>query len=275
MSTNPTYDELRRDACELAAIGVRTAKALFGKVGVARKKDDTPVTEADHAAQEAILAALAERHPAHAVLTEEVVASPGRHAALSASDYCWIVDPIDGTRNFCRGVGIWSTAVAVLHRGRPVAGAIQDAVSGQAYHAAAGQGAWFGEQRLKLVDRPVDSDTTLAISSFRRRKIPPAVRAWMDRFLFRNTGSLCLHLAWVAAGLYDAAYAWECKLWDLAAGALLVEEAGGVVTDHDGRPVWPVAVAAYDGSDLPMLAGPPGMHGLLLNDLHSSGQATR
>ena len=269
MTTQCDYAELRRTACRLAELGVLTARPFFGKVGSTRKADDTPVTEADHAAQAAILDALARLHPAHAVLTEEIVARPQQHAAAGAAEFCWVVDPIDGTRNFGRGVGLWSTSVAVLQDGRPVAGAVCDATNERTYSASVSEGAFVGTQQLRLRDRPIDGDTTIAISSLRRRAMPAAVRGWLDCYLYRNLGSLCLHLAWVAAGLFDAAYAWECKTWDVAAGSLLIEQAGGLVTDHAGNPIWPVDVAKYRGEDLPILAGPPAMHARLLQDLRS------
>ena len=265
-------DVLRITACRLAELGAHEAVRFFGKVTVSRKADDTPVTEADQAGQEVILAELGRAYPSHAVLTEEEMTRPDRHAAAATSEYCWVIDPIDGTRNFGRGLGVWSTSVAVLRGGRPIAGAIYDATTGKVYSASAGSGAFCGAQPMILVDRPVDSDTTLAIASFRRREIPPVVRAWMDRYSFRNLGSLCLHLVWVAAGLLDVAYAAECKAWDIAAGGLLIEEAGGVVTDHQGRAIWPLDVVQYGREDTPIIAGSPQMHARLLGDLHDKAE---
>lgn len=271
MATDPPLEELLQAVRDLVVIGGRTAAGFFGRVSMSRKSDDTPVTQADHAVQEVILAALAQRYPAHAVLCEEPIARPQRHAA-AAAEYCWVVDPIDGTRNFGRGARLYSTAVAVLHNGRPVAGAIHDAAGGETYSASLGCGAFRDAQRLRLTDRATDYNTTLAIGSFRRRPIPPVVRGWMDQYLYRNLGSLCLHLALVAAGCLDAAYAVECKLWDVAAGALLIEEAGGIVTGHLGRPLWPMDMAAYRNADMPVLAGTVSMHRRLLADLQATGE---
>jgi myo-inositol-1(or 4)-monophosphatase len=273
MAANLHAEDLRLAACRLARLGADEARRYFGRVVISRKGDDTPVTEADHAAQGAILDVLADEHPTHAVVTEEFVARPERHAACAAAEYCWVIDPIDGTRNFGRGVNIWSTSVGVLRDGRPVAGAVHDATAGRTYSAAAGAGAFCDDQRMVLGDRALDSDTTVAFSSFRRRPIPPVVRGWMDHYLARNFGSLCLHLAWVSAGLVDAAYALEAKLWDLAAGSLLIEEAGGVITDHQGGAVWPVDVAHYAAEDVPILAGTKLMHARLIPDLRAD-QAT-
>lgn len=265
-------ETLCETAVVLAQIGGQTAAKYFGKVVATRKADDSPVTVADHAAQEAILSALAHRHPSHSILVEEDVVRPDRHAALMASDYCWIVDPIDGTRNFSRGVRVYATSIAVLHEGRPVAAAIFDATSEVVYSASLGGGAFRGPDRIQLSDRPIDHDTTVAVGSFRRRAVPRAVRGWLDHFLLRNFGSTSLHLAWVATGLVDAAYSAECKLWDIAAAGLLIEEAGGIVTDHAGRLLWPVELGGYGGQDLPVLAGTATMQSHLLATLRMDAQ---
>lgn len=267
MLGEPELIELRSTARTLARLGGQTARRFFGRVVASRKPDDTPVTDADHAAQQAILDVLARRHPTHAILVEETVPRPERHAVIEDAEYCWVIDPLDGTRNFARGIAVYATSVAVLHRGAPVAGAVYDATTGRTYSAAHGQGAFVEDERLDLRSQPLNSDTTVMISSFRRRAIPAAVRRWMDAYLFRNLGSLCLHLVWVAAGSAEAAYALECKLWDLAAAALIIEEAGGLATDHAGQPLWPIDPAAYDRADMPILAGSSFMHARLLSSL--------
>jgi len=262
---NPS--DLRQTACALARLGCQTAGQSFGRAVVSRKADDTPVTQADHAAQAAILDVLAERFPDHAVLVEEELVDPQRHADRASAEYCWVIDPVDGTRNFARGVGVYATSVAVMQGEEPLACAVFDATTQRVYSAARGQGAFLEDQPLVLHDRPVDSDTVVMISSFRSRPIPDAVRAWMDSYLFRNQGSLCLHVAWVAAGLADAAYALECKLWDIAAVALIVQEAGGVISNHEGGSLWPIHPSAYHDEDIPILAGTPTMHARLLASL--------
>ncbi len=265
-------DELRETAIVLAQLGGQTAARYFGKVTASRKADDSPVTEADHAAQEVILSALGHRYPAHSILVEEHVARPDRHAALAGSDYCWIVDPIDGTRNFSRGVKIYATSIAVMQGGHPIAGAIYDATADVVYSAVRGGGAFRGDDRIVLGDRPIDRDTTIAVGSFRRREVPPAVRGWLDHFLLRNFGSTSLHLAWVAAGLVDAAFSGECKLWDIAAAAPFINEAGGLATDPIGRELWPIDVVTYGGEDLPVLAGTRTMHTRLVSTLRVNTQ---
>lgn len=269
------HDDLRQTAVELARLGGEMAASWFGRVTSTRKADGTPVTEADHAVQEAILAVVGERHPDHAILVEEAVPRPERHRAAADADYCWVVDPIDGTRNYARGMDVYAVSVAVLRAGEPVAGAVFDATGNAVYSAVRGGGAFFEDKPLRSVDRPIGRDTTVALSSFRHRPMPQAVRPWLDAYLFRNLGSLCLHLVRVASGIMDAAYARECKLWDIAAGSLLITEAGGRITSGDGSALWPIDVAHYDGEDLPMLAGTPTMHARLLQSLQQSNDESR
>ena len=190
MTIDQDANELRRIACTLARLGHDTARRFFGEAVTSRKADDTPVTQADLAAQAAILDVLAARFPAHAVLAEEELVHPQRHAAIGSADLCWVIDPLDGTRNFSRGVGVYATSVAVMDGSGPVAGAVFDATTGRVYSAARGEGAFLDERPLVLQDRAVDSDSVVMLSSFRRRAIPAAVRAWMDEYLYRNQGSL-------------------------------------------------------------------------------------
>ena len=267
MEARPDVEALRLAAGELARTGGTLARRFLGKVRATRKPDNSPVTPADTAVQEAILAILAQRFPDHAILVEEEVADPSRHAQIARAEYCWVIDPIDGTRNFARGMPVYCTSVAVLHRGQPIAGAIHDATQDVVYSASRGGGTFRGNAPVRLADRPIDVDTTIAISSIRKSPIPTSVRSWLDQYLFRNIGSLCLHMVWVAAGLTDAAFSLESKIWDIAAGALQIEESGGVVTDHAGNSLWPADLANYRGDDVPMLAGTPTMHRRLLDSL--------
>ncbi|RIK66567.1 MAG: hypothetical protein DCC65_09450 [Planctomycetota bacterium] len=267
MKSNEEPSALRDFACELARLGGRTAGRLFGKVSVHRKADNSPVTDADHITQDAILRALSERYPDHAILVEETVADPGRHADSGASDFCWVVDPIDGTRNYARGVRVYATSVAVLHRGRTIAGAICDATNDAVYSASRGCGAFRDHDLIRIAEPPVARELTIAVGSFRRRPMPVAVKEWMGQYHVRNMGSTSLHLAWIAAGFVDAAYSIDCKLWDVAAAALIVEEAGGCVTTEAGGPLWPCGAPALRGEDLQILAGAKGIHQVLLKSL--------
>lgn len=267
MASDEFHRELLETTRDLARLGGDTARRFLGNVSVSRKLDSTPVTEADHAVQEALLDVIARRHPAHSIIVEETVHGPDRHRSVEEAEYCWVIDPIDGTRNFAAGVSVYSTSVCVMRGGSPIAGAIHDATSGRVFSAGAGVGAFCDDRPIALRPLPAESDCVVFVSSFRRKPAPAAVKGWMDRYLFRNQGSLCIHFAWIACGSGDAAYAPECKLWDLAAGALLVHEAGGVITHADGRALWPMDLSSYEGGDIPVLAGSAMLHAELLKNL--------
>lgn len=269
MTHDGDWEAFRWVAVELARLGGGLALERLGPTTVERKGDDSPVTDADRAVQHAILREIEARYPDHPVYVEEHSSVSTRHARPGSSPYCWVVDPIDGTRNFARGMRMFATSIALLHEARPVAGAIFDANGGVAYSASVGGGAWADSRRLRIVDRPIGPDSTIAFSSFRRQSVPTGVRGLLDVVLFRNIGAACLHQAWVAGGLIDAIYAPDTKLWDIAAGALIIAEAGGVVTDVCGRPCWPARLSEDHGSSCSIMAGMPTAHALLVERIGS------
>lgn len=260
--------DLARFAESLARLGGGMARDQMGSVTAERKGDASLVTQADRAVQHAILTAIAERHPEHAVLAEETLVEPDRHGVSGPSDYCWVIDPIDGTRNYARGVQTYVTSVGLLHRGRPVAGALYEPPRDRMFVAIRGGGATLNGMRLPHApDRPIDSDTTIAMSTLNGRALTPVMRQWIESYVFRNAGSLCTHLIWVALGWVDGAYSTQAKLWDIAAGALLVEETGGRFTDPNGGPIWPIDPSKYTGADMPLVTGTPTFHAELLRSL--------
>ena len=229
------YDWLMQLAGDLALRASAVARERFARCDAWRKADRTWATDADNAAQKRITDELAERYPDHAVLAEETLAEASRRVDPAAAEFCWVIDPLDGTRNFVRGVPVFATAIAVLHKGRPVAAAVADAMTGLLYRAVAGGGSFAAGRRLAVRQEPPGPEALVAFPSGRDQPTLPNILAGLARFTLRNLGSSALHLALVAGGALDAAFCLECKLWDLAAGALLVLEAGGRVSDLDGN----------------------------------------
>ncbi|MFQ6048920.1 MAG: inositol monophosphatase family protein, partial [Phycisphaerae bacterium] len=217
-------------AGDLALRAAGAVRQRFGSSTARLKQDRTLITEADQAAQQLMLDELAERYPGHAVLAEETIKDPSRHGLVEKAELCWVIDPLDGTRNFARGLPIFSTVIAVLQAGRPVAAAVADVMTGQLYRAAAGGGAYLDGRLLSVRRDQPGQHALVAVPSGRDRPTPPAVLQRVARFTLRNLGSSALHLAMVASGALDGAFCLECKLWDVAAGALLVAEAGGKIT---------------------------------------------
>ena len=202
------------------------------------KPDLTPVSDADLAVEEAIRRMLRHGRPDDSVLGEEF----GGSAEFTGRQ--WVVDPIDGTKNFVRGVPVWATLIALLEDGVPVVGVVSAPALARRWWAAAGQGAWStfhpGAPRPITVSAVAELDSaSLAFSSlsgWRARGLREQVLGLTDEvWRVRGYGdffSYCL----VAEGAVDIATEPEVSLWDLAALDILVREAGGTFTTLDGRP---------------------------------------
>jgi myo-inositol-1(or 4)-monophosphatase len=209
--------------------------AVAGRVDVEPKADGTPVTDADRDADALLSRAIEAAFPGHGVLSEE------RDTVVPGTDWCWVIDPIDGTSNFVAGLPYWCVSVALTFEGHPVLGVVDAPALGRRYVATVGGGAWAGDRRLH-VRAPVDW------RDGRNRHIPvmlttATARRARDAGLRLNArvmGATALDLAVVAEGVAAASIAVIPHVWDVAAGELLVTEAGGAVVTLDGSPLLPM-----------------------------------
>ena len=232
-----------------------------------RKGAGDYVTEVDRASERTIGRMLAEATPDLPLVGEEAGGAPG--------DRWWVVDPLDGTTNFLRRFPAVAVSVALVENGRPVVGAVHGPFLGETYVGARDLGAFAvtpdGErQRLFVSDRPPEGAVVGTGFPFRRKDLLPrylgVMRAALERFEdLRRPGAAALDLAWVAAGVFDGFFELALNAWDVAAGAVLIEEAGGVVTDWDGGD-------GYLGGDI--LAGSPAVHAELLALARERGAGT-
>jgi myo-inositol-1(or 4)-monophosphatase len=195
------------------------------------------VTNIDVAIERQFRALIAERFPDHAVLGEELqqAEAPGE-----GPEYCWVVDPIDGTTNYAHGLPIFCCSIALEQRGRPIVAAVFDPSRQELFTAEAGQGAWLNGKPLKVSSADVLIDSLLVTGfHYGVQRDPAELMGLFTKFItraraVRRLGSAALDLCYVAAGRFEGF--WEQKLhpWDIAGGALLVQEAGGRVTGLDG-----------------------------------------
>lgn len=189
------------------------------------------VTEVDRAAEEAARAVLARETPGISVVGEEL---GGRQEA----EY-WLVDPLDGTVNFLHGFPIVAVSVALVVEGRPVAGAVHGPYLETTFSAARGQGAEQDGAPLRVSDAAPEEAVVGTGFPFRdKERLPeylPVFLPALERFEdLRRPGAVALDLAWVASGVFEGFFELALSPWDVAAGALLIEEAGGLVTDWSG-----------------------------------------
>lgn len=253
-------------AKRLAAESAGIALARLGLTTSRRKADNSFVTEADHAIQVHILRQIAEAFPEHAIRAEEEDPTSKDRPAPPEARYCWVIDPLDGTRNYVASFPCFSTSIAVLDRGRPLIGVVYGHDLNMLFVATQGGGTTLNGTSVRTMSLPADWDLMIGIPSSKDRLTAKVVCRWIVTrgMICRNLGSTALHLSLVASGGLTAAFCQRCKLWDVAAGALLVTEAGGRVTDLGGvdRDVFDLSQPSH--ADVPLLASSPDVHDRIL-----------
>jgi myo-inositol-1(or 4)-monophosphatase len=237
---------------------------------------DEAVTEADRESQRFIVAGLKRRWPTDGIVGEE--SETGTSITCDVTDPLgrnWIIDPIDGTNNFVSGLGNFAVCIGLLDKGWPVLGVVYDVMRDQMYAVAKGEGAWLGAKRLAVPTTPLDSSSMIMLTSNLLDK-SGRCPAWAGQFIaqtnikVRMLGSAALEATMVAAGVAHAAFTVNGKLWDCVAPAALVLEAGGVLTDLNGNPVFPFDLRGYQGAKVPYLAAAPQAHAFLLNHMRQN-----
>lgn len=215
--------------------GAMLAAFYHRRIGYNLKGDFDLVTEADLASEKLILERLQARFPTHAVVAEE---SGGREAA---SEYRWYIDPLDGTTNFAHGFPVFCVSMGLERSGELIAGVIYDPLRDEMFTAERGSGAWLNNRRLHVSGAPRLKDSLVA-TGFPNRKRHKSINVHFYHQLamathgVRRAGSAALDLAYVACGRLDAFWEFGLNPWDMAAGILMVTEAGGRCTDMMGAP---------------------------------------
>ena len=229
-------EQLTEVARRAAEAGGEQLRQHFGRLEQVREKGRSGdlVTEADHAAEAAVLALLEAETPQIGVLAEE----SGRRSRPGELEWC--VDPLDGTTNYAHSYPLFGTSVGLCWRGQPLLGALAAPGLEQLYWAAPGLGSWCNGSRLAVSGCP-SLEQALLVTGFaydRRSRLDNnyAEFAWFTHRSqgVRRGGSVALDLAFVAAGKLDGIWERGLSPWDLAAGVVLVEQAGGVVSAYDG-----------------------------------------
>lgn len=192
------------------------------------------VTEADHAAEKVIIDSIKKDFPDHYILSEEA------GAIVQDSQYKWIIDPIDGTINFAQGIPICCVSVGVEHNGQMILGAVYNPFINELFVAERGKGATLNDRKIKVSQREnILSACVVTGFPYTYLDEPNGPLQVFERFIrkgipVRRLGSAAIDLCWVACGRFDAFYEHKLNAWDSAAGFLIVEEAGGKVTDYKG-----------------------------------------
>ncbi len=244
------WDEHLHVALEAADAGAEALRRYAGKIqaeGIDKKRTFDYVTEADLSSERAIISMIQERFPDHSIYAEESEKSEGT--------YRWIIDPLDGTTNFIHGYPVYAISVALEYRGQIVVGVVLDPTRNEYFYAVRGRGAYRNGERIRVSQLGEPSLGLLTTGfPFRSKDFTDLyLRSFKKLFVtfsgIRRAGAVAIDLAYLACGRCEGF--WEIGLapWDIAAGSLLIEEAGGRITDFSGGAdhIWTGNVVASNG----------------------------
>ena len=226
-------------------IAVRAARAAgdiivrnmdrLDRIKVVTKQNNDFVSNVDHLAEETIISTIKQAYPDHGILAEE----SGKQA--ENSEFQWIIDPLDGTTNYLHGFPQFAVSIALKHKDRLEVGVIYDPVSQELFTASRGNGAMLNDRKIRVTSHKGLQNALLGTG------FPYYDQSYIDTYLetmkelmqrtagIRRPGSAALDLAWLAAGRIDGFWEFNLKAWDIAAGALIVREAGGIVSDFENK----------------------------------------
>ncbi len=228
----------------VAIKAARAAGALINRASldlealrINTKSPNDFVTEVDHAAEGVIIETLLGAYPDHGILAEE----SGRTHGAKHSEYVWIIDPLDGTTNFIHGLPMYCVSIALTHRGVVQQAVVYDPTRNDLFYASKGRGAFLNDRRLRVSKRTRMSDALIGTGfPFRRgdnfkRYVKMFEEVMQHCAGLRRPGAAALDLCYVAAGYYDAFFETGLQPWDVAAGSLIITEAGGLIGNFTGE----------------------------------------
>ncbi|AOZ50138.1 inositol monophosphatase family protein [Chromobacterium vaccinii] len=245
-------------AARRAGSVIQRASLNLDAIRVEKKKHNDFVTEVDRAAEDAIISVILEAYPKHAILAEESGAK-----GVGSSEYEWIIDPIDGTTNFLHGHPQYAISIALAHKGQVQQAVVYDPNRNDLFTASRGVGAFLNDRRIRVSKRFMMNECVIGTG------FPVSDQSYLDQYLgmlkdvigktagVRREGAASLDLCNVACGRTEGFFELNLKPWDIAAGSLIVQEAGGIVTDPTGEQGW------FESGDI--VAGSPKVLAQLLH----------
>ncbi len=248
-------------AARAAGAIINRASLDIERLTVIAKSHNDFVTEVDQAAEDVIIGTLLEAYPGHGILAEE----SGRKHGAKDSDFVWIIDPLDGTTNFIHGFPVYAVSIALAFRGQVVQAVVYDPSRNDLFYASKGKGAYLNDRRIRVSKRTRMLEALIG-TGFPFRKgdnFQRYMKMFEDVMVqcagLRRPGAASLDLCYVAAGMYDGFFETGLSPWDIAAGSLIITEAGGLVGNFTGEPDF-----LYQRE---IVAGAPRIYGQLVKTL--------
>jgi len=228
----------------IAVKAARAAGAIINRAAldldllkISSKGPNDFVSEVDHAAEQAIIDILLQAYPGHGILAEE----SGRAHGAKNSEFVWIIDPLDGTTNFLHGFPVYAVSIALAHRGQVQQGVVYDPTRNDLFYASRGRGAFLNDRRLRVSKRTRMNEALIGTGfPFRKgdnfkRYVKMFEEVMQNCAGLRRPGAAALDLCYVAAGYYDGFFETGLNPWDIAAGSLMITEAGGLIGNFTGE----------------------------------------
>jgi myo-inositol-1(or 4)-monophosphatase len=237
---------------------------------VSIKNDRELVTQADARCQQIIVNRIKETYPDHGFLAEEtgegeVFKQPPRGTEL----LWWVIDPIDGTNNFAHQMLLFTISIAVMHQGEPIVGVVFEPATESMFTAVKGGEAQLNGRRINASQESMNKFSSVGLDSHFDKGVPHWAGEIIKKTRFRNLGTTALQLAYVAKGSLAATIVNCPKVWDIAAGLLVGQTAGAMVSDWQGGKVFPLDLENYQGKELPVVAANKKVHPQILQLLKS------
>ena len=248
-------------AIAAARLAGQRAMEEISHVKVSIKNANELVTQADARCQKIIIDRIKESYSDHGFIAEEgdrgkMFKQPPR----GREPFWWVIDPIDGTNNFAHGMLLFGVSIGVCFEGEPVVGVIFEPATDSMFTAVKDGQAQVNGKPIQAGDAGIDKFTSVGLDSHFDDGVPAWTCELMQRSRFRNLGTTALQLVYTAKGGMVATIANTPKLWDIAAGTLIAEAAGAVVTDWRGGSIFPIDLDRYDGHIFPIIAANKKVH---------------
>ena len=255
---------------ETAEVAARLAgqrameESSYIKVSV--KGLDQLVTQADTICQQIIIDRIKEIYPDDGFIGEEGPAGEMlKQPPRGSKKVWWVIDPIDGTTNFAKGMLLFTVSVAVMYEGEPVVGVIYDPATDSMFTAIKGDEARLNNRRISASDDGFDNFSSIGTDSFFDNGVPKWVISLMEKARSRTLGSSCLQLAYLAKGSLVGVVFVRPKIWDVAAGVLIAESAGAIVSDWKGNKLFPLDLDKYQAGEFMTVGGNKKVYSEMLN----------
>jgi myo-inositol-1(or 4)-monophosphatase len=240
----------------------------FIKISV--KNGSELVTQADTRCQKIIIDRIKENYPDHGFIAEE--GDEGKifkQHPRGNEKLWWIIDPIDGTNNFAHRILFFSVSIAVMYEGEPIVGVVFEPATDSMFTSVKGGEAQLNGRRITASEENIDRFSSIGLESHFENGVPAWVIEMIQRTRFRNLGTTAIQLAYVAKGSFVATIVNTPKLWDIAAGTLIAETAGAIITDWQGKNVFPVDLDSYDGQKSNLVVANKKVHPQIIEMLKS------